>query len=348
MTGAVLEAALAPFRCVAPLLRDWLPARALTLALENGLAAALMEAPRDMAAAARIAGLPARGAALLLALLGPAVTRDGARFVASPALRAAWPHRDLLRVKLGYAALALPDLHLRLGPMLGDTQRFMAESDIFALFRYDRALADDAASCSATAQWLRLTTALSRHEAPVLAAALDWSGTQRLLDLGGNSGETARRLCLAAPGLQAVVADLPAVCALGRAHLAGAPEAARIAFHPVDLRHAAPPGGFDAVLLKSVLHDWPAPDAARLLRLAAGALAPGGRLVVFERTALPAEDAPLGYGAVPDLLFQAFYREAADYLPMLQATGLVIEAERRLVLDVPFLLLTARRPLSPG
>lgn len=352
MSGPALEAALAPFRAVAPLLHEWLPARALALALENGLAAALVEGPCDVAAASRTAGLPPRGAALLLALLGPAVARNGASFAASAALRAAWPHRDLLRAKLDYAALALPDLHLRLGPLLGDTRRFMAESDVFALFRYDRALADDAASRDATARWVALTTALSRHEAPVLAAALDWSGTRRLLDMGGNSGETARWLCIAAPALQAVVADLPAVCALGRAHLAGTAEAARIGYHAVDLRQEAPPCGFDTVLLKSVLHDWPPREAARLLRLAADALEPSGRLVLFERASLPADDAPLGYGAVPDLLFHAFYRDTAAYRPMLEAAGLVVEEEARLLLDMPFLLLTARRPpappLSPG
>lgn len=43
------------------------------------------------------------------------------------------------------------------------------------------------------------------------------------------------------------------------------------------------PGPVDAVLLKSVLHDWDDGDAVRILRRACDALAAGGRVLVVER-----------------------------------------------------------------
>ncbi len=340
MTTPALDAALAPFRAVAPVLRDWLPARALQAGMASGLTEALVAGPVTPAALAARTRLPERGVTMLLALLGPLVTREGQMVAAAPVLREAWPHRALLEAKLADAARALPDAHAHLEALLFDTPRFMAESATFALFRYDRALTDDAAARAATAPWVAITTALSRHEAPVLAAWRGWQG--RLLDIGGNSGETARGLCAAHPGLEVTVADLPAVCALGRAHLAGAPEAARIRFHPCDLRGEDPPGGFDAVLLKSVLHDWPPPEAARLLRRAAAALGPGGTLVIFERARLPGAD----YGTLPDLLFHAFYRDGTEYAPMLHAAGFALVACETLQLDVPFLAMEA--VLTPG
>ena len=153
----------------------------------------------------------------------------------------------------------------------------------------------------------------------------------------------ARAVCAAYPGVQATVFDLPVVCELGRAHVQGTPEAARIRFVEGDMRRDALPGGMDVVLFKSVLHDWPDAEARGLIDAAARALKPGGRLVIFER--LPFDLArPLAYHDISNLMFLHFLRTPDLYRTHLVANGFAIEAEARITLDMPFFLLAAKKP----
>jgi len=338
---AALERALAPFRLTAPFTRHYPGAHALAEALRCGLVQRLAAGPASHAELAAIASLPPPGLALLLALLrGAEVTQpDPAGEALTPGFRAALPHLALMQAKLDAAALALPDFHAHLGPLLRDRAGFMAQAQIFALYRYDLALREDAAALAATARWMALTTALTRHEAPVLLALHDFSAIRHLLEPGGNSGEMALHLTTAHPALAVTVLDLPAVCALGRRHVGAAP---RIAFDATDLRRQSLPQGHDAVLFKSVLHDWPDAEARRFLALAHAALPPGGQVLIFERAPLPAE-APLGYAQMQDMLFHGFYRPPERYAEWLGALGYAAVTLRPVRLDVPFALVSARR-----
>lgn len=115
-----------------------------------------------------------------------------------------------------------------------------------------------------------------------LAAALDLDDVQRMLDVGGGFGHFARVLCEASPDLHAVVLDRPEVVELARRDLAGGPFANRIELVGGDYHDTDFGDGYDLVLLANVLHQESARDAARLIRRAAGALAPGGHAAVLD------------------------------------------------------------------
>lgn len=336
-----MAAALAPYRATAPFLAAFPGTAALGEALRCGLLDALEAGDATHAALAQAARLPPAGLALLLALLRSAGVTEaaptGERLTG--AFRTALPHRALLEAKLEGAAVSLPDAAAHLGPLLRDRAAFMERAQIFALYRYDLALGTDEAALAATSRWMRLTTALTRHEAPVLLALHGFGGVHRLLEPGGNSGEMALHLTRAHPALSVTVLDLPAVCALGQRHVGAAP---RIGFRPTDLRQEAMPPGHDAVLFKSMLHDWPEAEARRFLTLARDALPPGGEVVVFERAPIGVGDA-VGAGQLQDMLFHGFYRPPGWYAGQLAALGLRDVAVRQVVLDWPFGLVTARR-----
>jgi SAM-dependent methyltransferase len=105
-------------------------------------------------------------------------------------------------------------------------------------------------------------------------------GPGRLLDVGGGAGSHAAALAGAVPGLEATVLDLPAVEPVLRERH---PELAFVAGDLDQPRFGRPPGErWEAVLLANVLHDHPAERCPAIVATAAGLLAPGGTLLVYE------------------------------------------------------------------
>jgi SAM-dependent methyltransferase len=138
-------------------------------------------------------------------------------------------------------------------------------------------LADDPAR---PLDFLRALDDLAARFGGELPALAGLDGPGRLLDVGGGAGSHAAALARAVPGLEATVLDLPAVEPVLRERH---PE---LAFVPGDLddpRFGRPPGErWDAVLLANVLHDHPPARCQAIVATAAGLLAPGGTLLVYE------------------------------------------------------------------
>jgi SAM-dependent methyltransferase len=330
-----------PFRAIDPFLKEMLSARMLAEALEMGVIDAL---PATGAALARKFALTERGLTLMLALLeqsGVLASREG-HIALTPDFREALAWRDLMETKLRFADLVLPDVGALLRPFLQEGGEFLARSNVFDLFRYDRAKKMTAENWEATRRWVALTTGLTKYESAGLLTLFPFPQAASILDIGGNSGELARAICAAYPEASATVFDLPLVCRIGQEHLKDTPEAARIRFVEGDMRRDPMPGGMDIAIFKSVLHDWPEAEARQLLDAAAKALKPGGQLVIFER--LPfALDRPLAYHEISTLMFLHHLRTPDFHRARLTATGFDITQEARIDLDMPFFLLAARK-----
>lgn len=335
-----------PYLAVDQFLQTLVGARALASALELGVIDALAVETASAPALAERLGLDLNGCLLLTELLRHAgvLHRQGDVLALSEAFRAALGCRDLMEAKIAFSTLLLPDLVQGLTALVAEPPAFLARSRALALFRYDRALDTAADNLADTERWLRLTTVLTRYEAAPLLDRLPLGGHRRLLDIGGNSGELARQALARHPQLTAVVADLPAVCALGRRHLAQAPERARIEFLAGDALTAPLPTDCDLVCFKSMLHDWPEAQARTLLTRAVAALRPGGRVVIFERQRIERLAAPPAFAQLPLLLFAGFYRTPELYTQTLTALGLVAIDTDEVTLDLPFMLVTAHKP----
>ncbi len=323
-------------------------AHALTFALASGLIDRLARRAEieaaELAAALRLD--PPQAACLTGLLIGAGIASEPApgRIGLSPAFRAVLPCRDLIEAKLAFAAAAAEDLRRHFPAFVADLPAFMAASRTFELFRYDRCFALTPENLAATRRWVAYTTCLTRYEAGPCLDRIELGGHRRLLDLGGNSGEFAAQACRRAPALTATVIDLPVVCALGAENLAGRPEGARVAFRPCDMRRDPLPEGHDLVTFKSVLHDWPEDEARALIARAAQVLAPGGRLVIYERAPMRLHERVPGYIQSADLVFQPFFRDAGLYTETLAAAGLVESSVRSLDLETPFHLIEAHKP----
>ena len=328
---------------------EFIPAQALHQALNSGLIDLLYEGSHSVKQLAAHINAEIQGISLQLSLLASSGVVDGPisdRWQLTDHFTQALTFRDLLETKLEFAALLAPDLIARGTAFFSSLTRFMHSARTFELFDYQRCLTVNEPNLAATAHWIKLTAAYTRYEAVTVTEYLDLTEHHQLLDIGGNNGELALHLCRHLPNLQATIADLPAVCELGRRRIAGTNEGTRINFVDTDLRHEQPPGQYDLVTIKSLLHDWPEEGAAHFIEHAWQALEPGGRLIIFERINDNESVTMPRYGDLPIFVFARFYRDTNLYISQLKQCGFVDIEERIINLDWPFTLITARKPAS--
>lgn len=134
--------------------------------------------------------------------------------------------------------------------------------------------------------WLRSFIAAmhyrARQTAPQIIGVLDLAGVSRVLDVGGGSGIFSTAFVRAGMGISAVVFDLPNVVPLTKSYVESEGFSGRITTAPGDYLHDNLPGGFDLVFLSAIVHANSFDENRVLIRKAAGALGPGGQVVVVD------------------------------------------------------------------
>jgi hypothetical protein len=121
----------------------------------------------------------------------------------------------------------------------------------------------------------------SRLMGPALAAAYDFVGIHRVVDVGGGDGSFLSGVLAAYPHLTGIVYDQPYVAEAARKQLAAAGLGERCTFVGGDFLREVPPGG-DAYLFKGVVHNWPDDRAVTMLRHCRQAMSPDSRLLLVE------------------------------------------------------------------
>jgi SAM-dependent methyltransferase len=172
------------------------------------------------------------------------------------------------------------------------------------------------------------STAMAVAATPAALATCDLGGVRVLADVGGGAGGLLGRFLRAHPRARGILIDLPNAVAHARTRLAVAGVADRVDFVEGSFFDAVPAGA-DAYVLCRVLHNWPDEDALRLLCGIRSAMAPGGRLFVFEELAGQPDGRP---GTPIDLLMlvmlSGWDRTEAEYRDLLGAAGFTVTAVR--------------------
>jgi precorrin-6B methylase 2 len=128
--------------------------------------------------------------------------------------------------------------------------------------------------------------ARARHEAAAVVAAYDFSGFDRLVDVGGGPGVMLAAIMVATPALRATLLDREPVVQRARQTLQDAGVADRCELLAGDF-FAAVPAGADAYLLSRIVHNWDDEPALAILRRCRSAMRPGATLLLVEAV-LPA------------------------------------------------------------
>lgn len=120
----------------------------------------------------------------------------------------------------------------------------------------------------------------AKRNAATVVSLLDLSGVSRVLDVGGGSGAFAMAFVRARDGITATVFDLPKVIPLTRRYVSAEGLEDRVETVIGDYQVDELGTGYDLVFLSAIVHSNSVDQNRVLLRKCAGALNPGGQVVI--------------------------------------------------------------------
>jgi DNA-binding Lrp family transcriptional regulator len=150
-------------------------------------------------------------------------------------------------------------------------------------------------------------------------AALDWQGTETLVDVGGGNGELLKGLLAHRPELRGIVFDLPETVRDESTF------GDRLEFVAGSFFAAVPSG--DAYVLSGILHDWNDERAGAILKTIRASAPDGARLLALESVVMPGNE-PQGSKWL-DLLMLVIggrEREEPEWRELIDAAGFAVES----------------------
>ena len=125
-------------------------------------------------------------------------------------------------------------------------------------------------------------TELTRLVTPDILRSYDFSGISHLMDVGGGSGELLGAIAQQNRKLRGTVFDLPRCAEAASRHLHQIGVSDRVEFVAGDFFKSVPAVA-DAIILKSIIHDWNDARSISILRNCHQSLPGGGKLLLVER-----------------------------------------------------------------
>jgi len=123
---------------------------------------------------------------------------------------------------------------------------------------------------------------VTRRVGSAATAAYDFSMFRAIMDVGGGNGALIAELLRAAPAARGILFDLPAGVREAQQVLTTTGVAERCTIVPGDFFKSVPTGA-DAIVLKSVIHDWDDASATSILGNCRAAASANTRLLLIER-----------------------------------------------------------------
>jgi SAM-dependent methyltransferase len=123
---------------------------------------------------------------------------------------------------------------------------------------------------------------LTRLVTPDILRCYDFSGLSHLMDVGGGSGELLGAIAQQNRKLRGTVFDLSRCAEAATGHLRNIGVSDRVDFAAGDFFQRVP-SVTEAIILKSVIHDWDDARSISILQNCRQALPSGGKLLLVER-----------------------------------------------------------------
>ena len=127
----------------------------------------------------------------------------------------------------------------------------------------------------------QMAAAMSKKEAELVLPLLDFSGVERIIDVGGGKGEFISSILSRYPNLRGILFDQPHIVASADEVLLAAGVNDRCRVEPGDFFKEIPRDG-DTYLLKGVIHNWNDAAAGEILRNCRKAMPAHARIMIIE------------------------------------------------------------------
>ncbi len=165
-------------------------------------------------------------------------------------------------------------------------------------------------------------TSLSLGAAAVIAGNYDFTGINKLVDVGGGHGQLLAAILKQYPAMHGVLYDAPPVVAAAPAVMAAHGVADRCEIVGGDFFASAPAGG-DTYILKHIIHDWSDDECVTILGHCRDGMPTGGKVLIVEMV-IPEPNVP-GLSKFLDLQMLLWLpgceRTAAEYRALLERAG---------------------------
>jgi hypothetical protein len=165
-------------------------------------------------------------------------------------------------------------------------------------------------------------TSLSAGAVAAVLSAYDFSGINKLVDVGGGHGLLLASILSKYPKMTAVLYDEPTVITGAKDALAAHGVADRCEVVGGDFFQSAPAGG-DAYILKHIIHDWSDEDCMMILSHCRAGMMAGGKVLIVEMV-IPERNVP-SVSKFLDLEMLLFLtgceRTEAEYRTLLDRAG---------------------------
>jgi hypothetical protein len=164
-------------------------------------------------------------------------------------------------------------------------------------------------------------------EGPKIAAGYPFGRFNTLIDIGGGQGHIIAEILKQHPTLKGALFELPPTAEVARHFLAGQSLSHRCDVYPGDFFQSVP-AGYNAYVIKSVLHDWDDEKAVQILRHCRAAMPSHGRVLVIEIVVSPGK--PMGHPhPMIDLEMMVTFggkeRTEQEFATLLSSAGLALE-----------------------
>lgn len=155
-----------------------------------------------------------------------------------------------------------------------------------------------------------------------VADAYDFSGFNKVVDVGGGHGSLISSILSANPKVRGVLFDAPHVIEGAKEHIQAAELSDRCELVSGDFFKSVPSGG-DAYILSTIIHDWDDDSSIAILKNCHDAMVENGKLLLVEMVILPGNE-PF-FGKLLDLHMLIMHgghdRTEAEYGTLLAQAG---------------------------
>ncbi|ODQ87339.1 hydroxyneurosporene methyltransferase [Mycolicibacterium flavescens] len=165
-------------------------------------------------------------------------------------------------------------------------------------------------------------TATSGITNEIALSQYDFTTFKLIVDVGGGHGLLLSTILRRAPSARGVVYDLASVVSGADATFRSAGLTERCSAEAGSFFDRVPEGG-DAYVMKNIIHDWNDADSVTILRNVRTAIAPGGKLLLFEMVLPDRADDFIGFQLDLEMLVTVGGRERTrdDFSKLLQQAG---------------------------